>query len=142
MSPPDDPTVAVSSRLLKNPHPLTKTGPLLGMLVCRAVAASFVSAGMSTLSDVESIEVNASAGGFFGSELKRAGRDAIFVSGAASSPVYILVRDERIEVLEASNLWGRDTVETEEFLRKDLNLSRLKACCIGPALNYYYKEHF
>jgi aldehyde:ferredoxin oxidoreductase len=76
---------------------------------------------------------DANAGGFFGSELRAAGWDAIFVSGAASSPVSLLIRDERMDVVDASHLWGRDTAETEDILRKDLNLPRLRVACIGPA---------
>jgi aldehyde:ferredoxin oxidoreductase len=62
---------------------------------------------------------DANAGGYFGSELKAAGWDAIFVSGIAASPTYLSVRENRIELKDASHLWGKDAVETEEIIIHD-----------------------
>ena len=76
---------------------------------------------------------DSNSGGYFGSELKAAGWDAIFVSGISSSPKYLLVSNMGLELKEASHLWGRDTNETEEILRKELNLPKLRVACIGPA---------
>jgi aldehyde:ferredoxin oxidoreductase len=76
---------------------------------------------------------DANSGGYFGSELKAAGWDGIFVSGAASSAVYLLIQDERIVLRDASRLWGKDTVETEETLRRELKAPKLRVACIGPA---------
>jgi aldehyde:ferredoxin oxidoreductase len=76
---------------------------------------------------------DANSGGFFGSELKAAGWDAIFVSGAAPSAKYLLVTDGRIELRDASHLWGKDTNETEDILQKELANSRLRCASIGPA---------
>ncbi len=75
----------------------------------------------------------ANSGGYFGSELKSAGWDALFVSGIASSPKYILVTQDRIELKDAAHLWGKDTVDTEEMLSRELNIPRLRVACIGPA---------
>jgi len=76
---------------------------------------------------------DANTGGYFGSALKSAGWDAIFVSGIAASPQYLLVTEEGLHLKDASHLWGRDTVDTENKLREDLGLSRLRVACIGPA---------
>jgi aldehyde:ferredoxin oxidoreductase len=76
---------------------------------------------------------DANSGGYFGSELKSAGWDALFVSGIASTPKYVLVTDDKIELRDANHLWGKDTIETEELLAKGLNISRLRVACIGQA---------
>ncbi|MGA2462995.1 MAG: aldehyde ferredoxin oxidoreductase family protein [Thermodesulfobacteriota bacterium] len=76
---------------------------------------------------------DANSGGFFGSGLKSAGWDAIFISGIAASPKYLLVSNDRIELRDASNLWGRDTVDTEDILREELGDSRVRIASIGPA---------
>jgi aldehyde:ferredoxin oxidoreductase len=76
---------------------------------------------------------DANSGGYFGSELKSAGWDAIFLSGIASSPQYLVVTQEGLELKDASHLWGRDTIDTEDALRQDLGISKLRAACIGPA---------
>ena len=53
---------------------------------------------------------DANSGGYFGSELKAAGWDAVFVSGMASTPQYLMITDDRIELKDAAQLWGKDTV--------------------------------
>ena len=48
----------------------------------------------------------AEVGGYWGAELKRAGLDAIIVEGKASSPVYLWINDQNVEIRDASSLWG------------------------------------
>ncbi len=75
----------------------------------------------------------ANSGGFFGSELKAAGLDAVFVSGRAEKPQYLLIRDGKLELCEAAHLWGRDTIETEASLQETIGDKKLRVACIGPA---------
>mgnify|MGYP001080695446 CR=1 FL=1 len=76
---------------------------------------------------------DANSGGYFGAELKAAGWDAIFVTGQASGPKYIAVNDERIEIKDAGHLWGQDTVETEQAIRKEAKDKKIRIAAIGPA---------
>jgi aldehyde:ferredoxin oxidoreductase len=76
---------------------------------------------------------DANSGGFFGSELKAAGWDGIFINGIAPKPKYILVRDGKIEIKDASELWGKDTITTDDILRNELENPKIKIACIGPA---------
>ena len=76
---------------------------------------------------------DANSGGYFGAELKAAGWDAIFVTGAASSPKYINIFDERIEIKDAAHLWGQDTVDTEKAIQKDGGDKKIRIASIGPA---------
>ena len=76
---------------------------------------------------------DANSGGFFGSELKAAGWDAIFVNGSSPSPRYLMIADDRIELKDASHLWGQDTVETETTIKKQAADKKIRIACIGPA---------
>ena len=76
---------------------------------------------------------DANSGGFFGSELKAAGWDAIFVTGIAATPQYLMVNDERIELRDASDLWGKDTVATETAIQTHANDKKVRTASIGPA---------
>ncbi len=76
---------------------------------------------------------DANSGGYFGAELKAAGWDAIFVNGQASAPKYIAVNDERLEIKDAAHLWGQDTVETEDTIRKEAGDKKIRIATIGPA---------
>ncbi len=76
---------------------------------------------------------DANSGGFFGSALKSAGWDAVFVRGIASSPKYLLLSDEGPVLRDASHLWGKDAIDTEDLLREELGVPKLRVATIGPA---------
>lgn len=76
---------------------------------------------------------DANSGGFLSQELKRTGYDAIFFTGAAEKPVWIDITDEKIEIKDASDLWGKDIIETEELIRKELGEKKVQVACIGIA---------
>ena len=50
---------------------------------------------------------NSTAGGDFAFAMKRAGFDFIVIQGKADKPVYLDVTDERVEIKDASKLWGK-----------------------------------
>lgn len=75
---------------------------------------------------------DSNSGGYFGPSLKKAGYDAVFVKGIADSPVYIFIEEGKACVLDASEIWGRTTSETEKWLRSKHG-DRINAALIGPA---------
>ncbi len=71
-------------------------------------------------------------GGFFGPELRKAGYEGIVIKGSAKKPVYIKIEDNDVEILDATKLWGKGTLETAKILKEKMgNLARVS--CIGPA---------
>ena len=74
---------------------------------------------------------DSSGGGYFGPAIKKCGYDGILIKGAAKSPVYISIIDDKKQILDASELWGLDTIETENKINKECRNSRI--VCIGPA---------
>ena len=73
------------------------------------------------------------AGGFWGAELKRAGWDAIIIEGKAANPVYLWINDDKVEIRDASHLWGKDTREVEEQIQDELGDGKIRVTQIGPA---------
>jgi|TARA_B100001964_G_scaffold87824_1_gene98889 aldehyde:ferredoxin oxidoreductase len=63
-------------------------------------------------------------GGHWGAELKFAGYDGVIVHGKASRPVYLLIRDEEVEIRSASNYWGLDAIEGQKKLAADIAAER------------------
>ncbi|HEY9161228.1 MAG TPA: aldehyde ferredoxin oxidoreductase family protein [Desulfomonilia bacterium] len=59
---------------------------------------------------------DANSGGHFGPVIKQAGYDAIFFTGASDKPVYLLINNDKKELCDASDIWGKDVVEAEESL--------------------------
>ena len=76
---------------------------------------------------------DANSGGAFGPELKRAGFDGVFVSGASDEPVYIFIKDGKAEIRDAKALWGKDCTETQAALIEETGERGLRAAVIGPA---------
>ncbi|HPC48490.1 MAG TPA: aldehyde ferredoxin oxidoreductase N-terminal domain-containing protein, partial [Deltaproteobacteria bacterium] len=75
---------------------------------------------------------DANCGGTFSPAIKRSGYDGIFFSGMSSRPVILYVKNGDPEILDASDLWGKDAVETEEILKKRFG-EHVAVACIGPA---------
>src|SRR2546423_2096724 len=75
----------------------------------------------------------AEVGGFWGAELKRCGWDGIVVKGAASSPVYIYIKDDQVEIRDAAHLWGLEVMDTEDTLKAEVGERLARVCEIGPA---------
>lgn len=72
-------------------------------------------------------------GGHFGGALKYAGYDILIVEGKSETPCYIYINDNRVEILDASDLWGMDNRKLNAKLRSKYNDEELQLACIGPA---------
>ncbi len=104
------------------------TGPLSGTLApCsgRCVAV-FWSPATHTLGA-------SNGGGDFAPVLKRAGWDLLVVVGKSEKPVYLLIDNEKAEIRDAADLWGKTVTETEDLLHERLGLKGLSVASIGPA---------
>jgi len=103
------------------------TGPLTGTPAtfgCRwvAVAKSPLTGGWG----------DANCGGYFGPHLKFSGYDGVFFTGISKKPVYLLIDEGKAQLIDATNLWGKDTYETERTLEAEYGPTA-KAISIGPA---------
>jgi aldehyde:ferredoxin oxidoreductase len=75
---------------------------------------------------------DAQCGGFFPAEMKFAGYDGIVLRGRAPKPVYLWIKDGKVEIRDASHLWGKLTGETEDILKKELGDDKVEIAQIGP----------
>jgi len=71
--------------------------------------------------------------GTFGAEIKRAGYDAIVLTGKADRPVYLWIDDDSVQLLDASNVWGKSPSETEDALKDELGDYYIRVASIGLA---------
>lgn len=76
--------------------------------------------------------LDCSIGGHFAGELKFAGYDAVILEGKAAKPSYLYIEDSKVEIRDASKLWGQGAQETELILRKMID-TEVKVLAIGPA---------
>ncbi len=60
-----------------------------------------------------------SMGGFLPAEIKRAGWDGIVIDGRAPKPVCLSIDNDKVEIRDASSLWGQSAYKTEEMLYRE-----------------------
>ncbi len=86
-----------------------------------------------TKSPLNGVIAASNSGGFFGPELKKAGYDFLIVEGKSDKPVYLWITDDKVEIRDASHLWGHDTHYTTDTILSELGDKNIKVACIGPA---------
>jgi aldehyde:ferredoxin oxidoreductase len=102
-------------------------GPLTGTFAPSAGRYTVVTKGALT-----GAIASANSGGTWGPALKFAGYDAVIIEGAAPKPVYLWIKNAKVEILDASHLWGKDVPETSDAIRAETD-DDAKIACIGPA---------
>lgn len=103
-------------------------GPLAGTIVpCGSRIGAY------TKSPLTSGFFHSSAGGHFAPELKYAGYDGVVIEGASNDPVYLYVDNERVELRDASHIWGEKTDVTQHLLKDDIGEEEAQLAVIGPA---------
>ncbi len=103
------------------------TGPFTGTIVpCSGKLA------ITTKSPATGMILDCSIGGCFASQLKFAGYDMLIIEGQAKKPVYLSIDNEKVEIHDASHLWGKGIFETESRLHKEHGVEA-GVLSIGPA---------
>ena len=102
------------------------TGPLSGMMVPGAGKCDW-----TTKSPLTGGYASASMGGHFTAEMKYAGLDSIILEGASERPVYLLIDDNKIQLLDASPLWGKGAIDVEVELKQKYG-EEFQVAAIGP----------
>jgi aldehyde:ferredoxin oxidoreductase len=74
---------------------------------------------------------DSNAGGFFGAELKFAGYDQLIIQGRSQHPVYLMIMNDTVEIMDAHDIWGSDVWETTSSLRRSLGDERFQIATIG-----------
>jgi aldehyde:ferredoxin oxidoreductase len=114
--------LAADAPLLFITGPLTGTsGPTTGRFV---ICGKGPATGLWAESNI---------GGFWGPELRAAGFDGLWITGRAAEPVYLWIKENRVEVRAASHLWGQNTYTTQERIKEEIGEKRARVCVIGPA---------
>src|SRR3989449_723223 len=106
------------------------TGPLAGLPVWGTGGLTVVTIGALTNGPTST-----QANGFFGTNLKYCGYDAIVIRGQAKDWVYLYIDDDRVEIRDAKSYLGKDTWETQDALTRDLGMlgHQLSVYSISPA---------
>jgi aldehyde:ferredoxin oxidoreductase len=71
-------------------------------------------------------------GADFGAWLRFVGYDAVLIEGKASTPAYLHLAADGCKVLDANELWGKETPQTQDILYQRHG-DKTRVACIGPA---------
>jgi len=107
---------------------LFMTGPLTG--TSGPAVGRYVICGKSPATK---LWAESNCGGFWGPELRKAGYDGLFIEGRSDHPVYLLVTNNKIEILDANQLWGLDTYQTQSKIIYEQNNTQVRIASIGIA---------
>jgi len=87
---------------------------------------------VASISPLTNFFFDSNFGGDFAAALKNSGYDVVIVSGKAKSPVYISINNGKVEIKDASNLWGKTTGESHKLLQQEEGPD-VESAVIGPA---------
>ncbi|MFX1578277.1 MAG: aldehyde ferredoxin oxidoreductase family protein [Promethearchaeota archaeon] len=104
------------------------TGPLCGTMAPTGSKSTFCSRSPKT-----GLFGYSTVGGHLGADLKFAGYDGIIFTGAAKEPSYLLVEDTDVEIRSARHLWGKNTEDVWEILKKETGHRNAGIARIGIA---------
>jgi aldehyde:ferredoxin oxidoreductase len=105
---------------------ILSTGPLSGLMIPGAGKMDF-----TTKSPLTNGYASSSLGGMLTAELKYAGIDSVIFEGISPNPVYLLIEDDRIQLLDATEYWGHGTISVEKSI-KDKYGEDYQVAVIGP----------
>ncbi len=72
-------------------------------------------------------------GGWSAARLRWSGFDGLVFKGKAEKPTYAYIHDDKLELLDASEVWGKSVHETMKFFKEKYGEKDLTVIAIGPA---------
>ncbi len=102
------------------------TGPLTGTMASTGGRYTVVTKGPLTGAIACS-----NSGGYWGAELKFAGWDMVIFEGKSPKPVYLMIENDRAQLLDASDIWGRTVWETEPAIKTKHQDPLIRVSSIG-----------
>ncbi len=109
-----DETTATTDPLSPENPLIFMTGPLTGTA---APMSSRIT--VASLSSLTGIWGETHSGGSWPDELRRTGFSGIVIKGKAKEPVYLWINGEEAKLMSAGHLWGKDTYEVDDLLKKE-----------------------
>ena len=102
-------------------------------LLCGTPATGCNRTIVSTISPQTRLMAFSMMGGYWAPELKYAGYDKVIFRGKSPKLVYLYINNDTVELRDASHLKGMGSIETADFLQKELNDPKIQVAAIGKA---------
>lgn len=123
------------SSLTRDLDPLSAEAPLLFMTgpmtgTSGPTTGRFVICGKGPATG---LWAESNVGGFWGTELRAAGYDGLWITGKAERPIYLWLNGNNLQVRSAAHLWGQNTYTTQDKIKDEIGEKRVHVLTIGPA---------
>ncbi len=102
-------------------------------LLCGTPAIGCNRTIVSTISPQTKLMAFSMMGGFWAPELKYAGYDKVILRGKSPNLVFLWIKDDKVEIRDASHLKGMGATETAELIRQELKEPKAQVASIGMA---------
>jgi benzoyl-CoA reductase subunit BamB len=102
-------------------------------LLCGTPATGCNRTIVSTISPQTGLMAFSMMGGFWAPELKYAGYDKVILRGKSPDLVYLWIKDDKVEIRDASHLKGKGAVETVDLIQQELDDPKAQVAAIGLA---------
>ncbi len=102
-------------------------------LLCGTPAIGCNRTIVTTISPQTQLLVFSMMGGFWAPELKYAGYDKVILRGKSPKLVYLWIKDDKVEIRDASHLKGKGAIETAELICQELKEPKAQVAAIGTA---------
>lgn len=102
-------------------------------LLCGTPATGCNRTIVSTISPQTRLMAFSMMGGFLAPEMKYAGYDKIILRGKSPDLVYIWIKNDKVEIRDASHLKGKGCIETAGLIREELKEPKAQVAAIGMA---------
>jgi benzoyl-CoA reductase subunit BamB len=102
-------------------------------LLCGTPATGCNRTILTTISPQTKLMAFSMMGGFWAPELKYAGYDKVIMRGKSPELVYLWIKDDKVEIRDASHLAGKGAIETAEVIKTELNEPKAQVAAIGLA---------
>jgi aldehyde:ferredoxin oxidoreductase len=106
---------------------MAATGPLTGHFLPASGKTHF-----GTKSPAGGGYADSNMGGHFGPQMKYAGYDVLVITGKATSPSYLFINDDTVEIRPAAEYWGQGSMTAEKNFKDHLG-DDYQIITIGPA---------
>jgi aldehyde:ferredoxin oxidoreductase len=107
---------------------LFMTGPMTG--TSGPTTGRFVVCGKGPATG---LWAESNVGGFWGTELRTAGYDGLWITGKAERPIYLWLNGNNLQVRSAAHLWGQNTYTTQDKIKEEIGEKSAHVLTIGPA---------
>jgi benzoyl-CoA reductase subunit BamB len=102
-------------------------------LLCGTPATGCNRTIVTTISPQTKLLAFSMMGGFWAPELKYAGYDKVILRGKSPDLVYLWIKDDKVEIRDATHLKGKGAVETAKLICQELNEPKAQVAAIGLA---------